>query len=202
MPIIGQPWKFLPENLHMPRQLLVTSQIQAKFLTEFLIPQMKTGFWKDHRPRNHGYQWDGVDIVVSNDKLGPVNFKVPRLYNFINMEFMERFQDELVKIAKSVKPSSNLKSVRKELIELSKIVGGRIESTTSEIKKAYGAGPRGPKNPLKQVATKTGKISYAQPKTTAVKNTTIPQVFEFVLNDGGNVIVRRVAVTRTEEKTI
>lgn len=186
----------------MSRQLLVTSEIQAKFLTELLIPQMKTGFWKDHRPRNHGYEWDGVQIAVSSDRLGPVNFKVPRLYNFINMEFMEQYQDELVRIAKTIKPASNLKSVRKELIELSKIVGGRIESTTSEIKKAYGAGPRGPRNPLKQVIAKASKISYSPPKTTAVKNPNVPQVFEFVMDDGGSVTVKRVAVTREQPKNL
>ena len=111
----------------MIKRLYVSSTVQAKLLTEVLIPQMKDGFWKDHRPANHYKEWEGVEIVVSTtDQLGAENFKIPRTYNFVNPDFIKPNEAALVTAAQSAKASSNFRSVKKELIELSRIVGGRL----------------------------------------------------------------------------
>jgi hypothetical protein len=93
----------------MSKQFLVSSEVQAALLSQVLIPQMKTGFWKDHRPAGHGYKWDEVQISVSTDALGAVNFKVPRLYNMVNPQFIEQNLEALVEVAKSVKPKYSIK---------------------------------------------------------------------------------------------
>lgn len=179
----------------MSKQFLVSSEVQATLLTEVLIPQMKTGFWRDHRPAGHGYKWDDVKIVVSNDTLGAVDFKVPRLYNFVNPQFIEQNLDALVNSAKSIKANSTARSVKKELIELSRIAGGRIVSKTSEITKAN----RGTNkttatvNAAKSTLAEAGQLV----KRTAVKKK-VQQTGE-VVETVGDATVRRVAVQKLSE---
>lgn len=113
----------------MTKQLYVSSAVQAALLTDVLLPEMSTGFWKKHRPADHAAQWVGVEIIVSEtDELGPKDFTIPRLYNFVNPEFIKPNEARLVQVAQGIKASSNFRSVKKELIELSRIVGGRLSS--------------------------------------------------------------------------
>ena len=83
----------------MSKQLFVSSAVQKALLTEVLIPQMATGFWKDHRPADHAAQWADVDIVVSDsEKLGPVDFTIPRLYNFVNPAFIKPNESQTLEL--------------------------------------------------------------------------------------------------------
>lgn len=179
----------------MSKQFLVSSEVQAALLSQVLIPQMKTGFWKDHRPAGHGYKWDEVQISVSTDALGAVNFKVPRLYNMVNPQFIEQNLEALVEVAKSVKPNSTARSVKKELIELSRIAGGRIVSKTSEITKAN-RGTNKTSAVIGKAKASIAEVGFAV-KRTAVKKK-IDQQGE-VIETVGDTTIRRVAAQKVAE---
>lgn len=121
----------------MTKRLYVSSTVQAKLLSAVLIPQMKDGFWKDHRPADHHKEWEGVEIVVSDtERLGAEGWKVPRNYNFVNPDFIKPNEQLLVTTAQQTKANSTFRSVKKELMELSWIVGGRLTTKNAERVKA------------------------------------------------------------------
>jgi len=178
----------------MVKQLFVSSAIQAALLKQVIIPQMKDGFWKSHRPADHATQWLDVEIVVSTDsRLGPVNFKVPRLYNFVNPDFINPNQNILVSVAQSVKSSCTFRSVKKELIELSRIVGGRLSDKSSAPTKANRGNNKAPvTSDIIQKARAAIASANNTVKRTAVKR---PETVEIIKTSQG-ATVRRVAVTR------
>lgn len=119
------------------KQLFVSSQAQINMLTMVIIPEMINGFWKDHRPAGHGAQWEDVEFIISaNTQVGPTNFKVPRNYNFVNPEFLIKCEEQLVAAAKLADEKLEFKQVKKQLIELSRIVGGRLTDLTEAPTKA------------------------------------------------------------------
>ena len=178
----------------MTKRLYVSSAVQAKLLSDVLIPQMKDGFWKDHRPADHYKEWLDVEVIVSTDeKLGPDNFKVPRLYNFVNPDFIKPNEQLLVAAAQAAKASSNFRSVKKELIELSRIVGGRLNDKNSIPSKAN----RGNNKPTSNdggvaLAKATVQTATAGVKKTAVKKKDDANV-EIIKTSSG-ATVRRVKV--------
>lgn len=122
----------------MSKVLYVSSPVQAALMREILIPELIDGFWKNHRPAGHGEVWRDVEVKVTEDgTLGPVGFAAPRNYNLLNLDFSVPNEARLVACAQSVKPTSTIKSVKKELIELGRIVGSRLASTTAEPLKLY-----------------------------------------------------------------
>ncbi len=122
----------------MSKILYVASSVQAALMTQVLIPELTDGFWKNHRPAGHGEVWRDVEVKVTEDgTLGPVGFEAPRNYNLLNLDFSLPNEARLVAVAKSVKENSTFKSVKKELIELGRIVGSRLASTTAEPLKLY-----------------------------------------------------------------
>ena len=122
----------------MSKILYVSSAVQAALLTEVFIPELIDGFWKNHRPAGHGEVWRDVQVKVSEDgRLGPEGWEAPRNYNFLNLEFALPNEARLVAVAQSVKPNSNFKSVKKELIELGRIVGARLASREATPVKLY-----------------------------------------------------------------
>lgn len=122
----------------MTKILYVSSAVQAVLMKEIFIPELIGGFWKDHRPVGHGDVWRDVDVQVTTDgKLGPVGFEAPRNYNFLNLEFAVPNEDRLIACAKTVKDNSTIKSVKKELIELGRIVGGRLAARDATPVKLY-----------------------------------------------------------------
>lgn len=177
----------------MIKQLYVSSPVQVALLKNVLIPEMTTGFWQTHRPADHAAQWADVDIIVSADgKLGPVEFTVPRLYNFVNPDFIKPNEARLVVAAQVVKPSSNFRSVKKELIELSRIVGGRLtDANTNPTKANRGNNKNGT---VQETVTKTA----VKKATTAIKKTTVKKDSSFTTKTGSGATVRRVAVTRAD----
>lgn len=111
------------------KTLYVSSAVQAALMTQVFIPELIDGFWKNHRPQGHGEVWRDVTVVVSTDgTLGPVGFDAPRNYNFLNLDFYIPNEAKLVAIAAAVKANSTSKYVKKELIELGRIVGSRLAS--------------------------------------------------------------------------
>jgi hypothetical protein len=180
------------------KKLYVSSIVQAALLKDVLIPEMHIGYWKDHRPADHAAQWNDVEIIVSEtDQLGAVDFTIPRLYNFVNPDFIKPNEAKLVAAAQAAKSSSNFRSVKKELIELSRIVGGRLTSKSGVPTKAN----RG--------NNKTGSIqeTVTKAKTTVkkaagtVKKTVKKDPNVTIQKTAGGATVRRVAVTRTEAST-
>lgn len=179
----------------MTKQLYVSSAVQAALLTEVLIPEFSVGFWQNHRPADHAAQWKDVQIIVTTDgTLGPVNFKIPRLYNFVNPDFIKPNEDKLVACAQSIKSSSNFRSVKKELIELSRIVGGRLADQSAAPLKAN-RGNNKATSTTEGVAQAKAAVAKAggEVKRTAVKKTATE-----VQKAAPGTVVRRVAVVRAE----
>lgn len=182
----------------MTKRMYVSSAVQAHLLSTVLIPQMKDGFWKNHRPADHALQWADVEIVVTEDgKLGADGWKVPRNYNFVNPEFIKPNEHLLVAAAQSIKASSNFRSVKKELIELSWIVGGRLADRTAERVKAN----RGTnKTPVVSAVVEQARTAVKKAvdgvKRTAVKKVVDPDVQTIKTSSGATVTIRRAAVTK------
>ena len=181
----------------MTKQLYVSSEVQANLLKAVLIPQMKDGFWKNHRPADHATQWSDVEIIVTtSEQLGPVDFKVPRLYNFVNPDFIKPNEAILVAAAQAVKASSNFRSVKKELIELSRIVGGRLNDKNGIPSKANRGNNKTSDEPSTIVQKARDAIAKA---TNGVKRTAVKRVDESnveIIKTSQGATVRRVAVTR------
>lgn len=180
----------------MTKRIYVSSAVQAALLTNVLIPQMKDGFWKNHRPADHAAQWADVEVIVSTDeRLGAVDFKVPRLYNFVNPDFIKPNEHALVAAAQSAKSSSNFRSVKKELIELSRIVGGRLDDKNGIPTKANRGNNKTTESTSEVILKARAAIAKA---TDGVKKTAIkrqdPNV-EIIKTSSG-ATVRRVAVTK------
>ena len=178
------------------KKLYVSSTVQAALLKEVIIPEMATGFWKDHRPADHAAQWADVEIIVSDsDILGAVSFTIPRLYNFVNPDFIKPNEARLVEVAAAIKASSNFRSVKKELIELSRIVGGRLTDKNGIPTKAN----RG-NNKASTVQETVKKAKTAVKKaTTAVKKTAVKKSGMTIKKGGAT--IKRVAVTKAEPTT-
>lgn len=123
----------------MTKQLLVSSAVQAALMNQFLLAEIQTGFWKDQRPVTHGAAWDDVQVVVSDSNaVGPTGgFKPTRFYDFLNPEFTKLHEARLVEIAKTLKPNVTFKALKKELIELARIIGGRMTDKTQEPARVY-----------------------------------------------------------------
>jgi hypothetical protein len=188
----------------MTKRLYVSSPVQAALLKDILIPQMKDGFWKDHRPADHARQWEGVEVVVSADgKLGAEDFKVPRTYNFVNPDFIKPNEAVLVAAAQAVKTSSNFRSVKKELIELSRIVGGRLSDKSATPLKANRGGNKqsltSPSGIIEQARTAVRKATD-DVKRTAVRKASEPNVEVFKTSQGAT--VRRVSISSLNKETV
>lgn len=199
----------------MAKQLLVSSQIQADLVNKFLLNEIQNGFWKDMRPVGHGLVWDGVVAVVAEgDAVGPVGFKPMKNYDFLNPEFTKLNEDLLVQIARSVKPNMTFKALKKELIELARIVGGRMTDKTKEPARAFRGNNRPDYDVIRVVnrekvviATSGAKAVVAEAaakvKRTAVKKT--KEVKAPVAEDGVTIVttasgatVRKVAAKTAE----
>lgn len=191
----------------MSKILYVSSAVQAALMSQIFIPELTDGFWKEHRPAGHGEVWRDVEVKVTEDgTLGPVGFAAPRNYNFLNLDFALPNEAKLVAAAQTAKANANFKSVKKELIELGRIVGSRLASKDATPVKLY----RGNHKPgtetvssskarqasasLVTAATKPIKPPKATVKKTVVK--AAPKVEEGVtiIKTSSGATVRRVAV--------
>lgn len=191
----------------MSKILYVSSPVQAALMAQIFIPELTDGFWKEHRPAGHGEVWRDVEVKVTEDgTLGPVGFAAPRNYNFLNLDYALPNEAKLVAVAKSVKANANFKSVKKELIELGRIVGSRLASKDATPVKLY----RGNHKPgtetvssskarqasasLVTAATKPIKVPKAAVKKTVVKAPAKVEEGVTIIKTSSGATVRRVAV--------
>jgi hypothetical protein len=110
-----------------PMILLVASEVQARLMREIFIPEIIDGFWTSQRPAGHQDVWRSVEVRVAglDGRLGTIGFDAPRTYNFGNPEFFNPCEEQILAVAKAARPTSCLPSIKKELIELGHIIGGR-----------------------------------------------------------------------------
>jgi len=128
--------------------LTVVSAVQKVVLEQVLLQEIATGFWKEARPADHADSWKGVSIEVGTT-LGAQGFDIPRNYNFVNPDFFKKAEAKLLEAAKTVEPEITAKSLKKHLLELNQILGGRIKEVGGVIIKL----PRGRK--AEETETKT-----------------------------------------------
>ncbi len=165
----------------MSKQLLVSSAVQAALMNSFLLAEIQTGFWKDQRPVTHGPAWDGVEVVVTTtNQVGPVGeWKPLRFYDFLNPEFTKIHEAKLVEIAQTIKPNVTFKALKKELIELARIIGGRMTDKTQEPARVYRGNNRSDFDVIrtverKKVMTVAGaKANVAAAAKTVTKKTVV-----------------------------
>lgn len=205
----------------MTKQLLVSSAIQSALMTKFLLEQIQTGFWKDQRPSNHGEAWTNVSVVVSEtNTVGPIGFKSVRFYDFLNPEFTKIHEETLVNIAKEIKPSTTFKSLKKELIELARIIGGRMTDKTQEPARVFRGNNRSDFDVIRvvdhqKVMTVAGAKAAIDRATSGVKKTSVkkvdpsknqkkievPEEGVIIVRTAAGATVRKVAVIRKAEET-
>lgn len=151
------------------KTLLVSSAIQAKLMNEFLIDEIRNGFWINQRPATHGATWEGVTVVVSDsNEVGPINgFKPVRFYDFLNPSFTKLHEAKIVEIAQTVKPGITFKTLKKELIELARIIGGRMTDKTAEPARMYRGNNRDDFDVLRSVDRQRVKIAATAQRSTA-----------------------------------
>ena len=141
----------------MSKILLVATEVQAAVFTQVLLDEISSGFWKDVRPADHASSWKGVNVQVQTTEggvLGATGFTVPRNYNLVNPEFLAKSEAEMLEVALTVDANMTIKKLRKQLIELSRIVGGRITSIGGTITKANRGQHKKAETPVGSVTTK------------------------------------------------
>lgn len=170
----------------MTKKLLVSSALQAVLLNNFLISEIQSGFWKQQRPSTHGAAWNDVEIVVTpTNQVGPIGGFTPlRFYDFLNPEFTKLYENKLVEIAQTVKPTMTFKALKKELIELARIIGGRMTDKTQEPARVFRGNNRSDYDVIRTVERKkvvsvasaqaAVKTAIATVKKTVVKKTAAP----------------------------
>ena len=120
--------------------LTVATEIQKAVLTNVLLAEIATGFWKNARPADHAEQWKGVEIVVGTN-LGTTGFDMPRNYNFVNPDFFTKTETRLMEAAQVVDANVTVKQLKKQLISLNQILGARLKEIGGNVTKL----PRGRK---------------------------------------------------------
>ena len=182
----------------MSKQLLVSSAVQAALMNSFLLAEIQTGFWKDQRPVAHGAAWDGVTVVVSDtNAVGPTGgFKPLRFYDFLNPEFTKLYEAKLVEIARTIKPNVTFKALKKELIELARIIGGRMTDKTQEPARVYRGNNRADFDVIRtverqKVLTVAGAKAAVDAATKTVKRTVTKRV-ETPVTDAAKAVAKKI----------
>lgn len=185
----------------MLKQLLVSSEVQAVLMNTFLLDEIKTGFWKDQRPSTHGAAWEGVEVLVSDtNTVGGVNFKSARFYDFLNPEFTKIHEAKLVQIAQTVKPNITFKSLKKELIELARIIGARMTDKTQEPARVYRGNNRTVFDVIRsvnreKVVTVAGAKAMVTKATSTVKKTVVKKSKEVLQEEGVSISTSSTGAT-------
>ena len=130
--------------------LTVATAVQKTVLEKVLLTEIASGFWKNARPADHADNWKGVEIKVGV-QYGASGFEIPRNYNFVNPDFFSRAGKKMLDAALEADSNITEKALKKQLILLNKILGGRITEANGPEKKL----PRGRKQSEEEVSTKT-----------------------------------------------
>jgi hypothetical protein len=192
----------------MSKILYVSSAVQQILMTQVFIPELIDGFWKNHRPAGHGDVWRDVEVKVTEDgSLGPVGFEAPRNYNFLNLDYFIPNEAKLVALAQTVKPNSNGKYVKKELIELGRIVGSRLATRDSTPVKLFRGNHKPGTETVSTSRARAGaavlaKVAVAPIRKPTVKKTVVKAKPSTTVENGVTIqktssgaTVRRVAVS-------
>jgi hypothetical protein len=138
--------------------LTVATEVQKAVFETVILKEISSGFWNGARPADHSEYWKGVEVAVNGDEgavLGAVGFEVPRNYNFVNPEFLQKAEAAMLVSAQAVDANMTIKKLRKEMIQLSRIVGGRLTTVGGQITKANrGQKNKAPAEVLAKPATK------------------------------------------------
>ncbi len=118
----------------MNKTFTVVTELQKAMLEQVIFPEMDKGFWKGVRPADHYDSWKGVRVVIG-ENLGASGFDVPRNYNFVNPEFLNKCESRLLEVGKQVNAKVTMKQIKRQLISLSQITGGRLKEVGGEITK-------------------------------------------------------------------
>lgn len=108
------------------KKLVVATTVQKAVLDKVLLNEIQNGKWRDERPAGHAQCWTDVSVVVG-DELGPVGFDVPRNYDFSLPVSSDEIGPKMLEAAMEVDSSINTKLLSRQMVELSRIVGGRIK---------------------------------------------------------------------------
>lgn len=122
----------------MSKVLVVATEVQKVVFTEALLNEIANGFWREGRPANHANAWNDVTVTVSTETgstVGPIGFKSPRLYNLTNPDFWAKRGEQLLAVAQIVDPTVTDVELRKQLIQLSHIIGGRLTTVGGTLTK-------------------------------------------------------------------
>lgn len=187
----------------MSKQLLVSSAVQAALMNQFLLAEIQTGFWKDQRPLTHGPAWEGVEVVVSDSNtVGPAgDFKPLRFYDFLNPEFTKLHEAKLVEIAQSIKPNVTFKALKKELIELARIIGGRMTDKSQEPARVYRGNNRADFDVIRTVERKkVMTVAGAKARVDAAVKTVTKKTVVKASTTPVTELVKAMAIKKTAKK--
>jgi hypothetical protein len=158
----------------MAKVLTVATPVQKAVFEQVFLNEMSHGFWKNARPADHADYWKGVTLVVGTE-LGTNGFDVPRNYNFVNPEFFCKVEDKLMAVAEVAQPGITTKQLKKQLISLNQIIGGRLKEVGGTVVKL----PRGRKQPT-EVQISTAKKTATSSVRKALANLVEAPVAETV----------------------
>lgn len=161
----------------MSKNLIVATAVQAAVLSEVLLGEIATGFWRNARPADHADSWKGVNIQVGTE-LGTQGFDMPRNYNFVNPDFFRKAEDKLMAAAQAVNPDITVKQLKKQLISLNQILGARLKEVGGAVTKL----PRGRKS------TPETSSAPSEPKVTKQNKASVRRV-------AANIVEPKVAET-------
>lgn len=132
------------------KSLTVATAVQRAVMQDVLLGEIASGFWKNARPADHAESWKGVEIKVGT-VLGASGFEIPRNYNFVNPDFFTKNSKKLMDSALAVDANITEKGLKKQLLMLNQILGGRLAETGGTVTKL----PRGRKQAASTTKTET-----------------------------------------------
>lgn len=179
--------------------LLVSSALQAALLTDLLIHEFSEGFWKGMRPAGHEADWKDVSVEVSStNQLGPVGFTPRKNYGILNPAFTEIHEAAMVSIAQRFRPSITFKTLKKEILELSAILGGRMTDRTKEPARAWRGNNRAEYDTIRSVnRQKVLTVAGAKTATKVARKTAVKEHEERVVSRVVNGVKSEVIITKT-----
>lgn len=112
----------------------VATAVQQAVFQDVLMNEIAAGFWKNARPADHASFWKGVEIKVGLT-LGAQGFEIPRNYNFVNPDFFKKAGQRMLATALTVDPNMTEKHLKKQLLALNQILGGRMTEIGGQVVK-------------------------------------------------------------------
>ena len=144
--------------------LTVATAVQKAVMEKVLLAEIATGFWKNARPADHADYWKGVEIKVGTVLGASGGLEIPRNYNFVNPTFTAKSLKAMLDAAHTADPALTENALKKQLLSLNQIIGGRLVEIGGEVKKL----PRGRKNTTEATEVKETKTTSTTTRRAAV----------------------------------